>query len=137
MGFANALMNTAGLGQAHYPAPQMLGSLSGFDGVDTDYSFGIYAIDATPAGVNAVYMFCRLEGRIYVPIYIGRAEILSERLRGHERRAEAIRLGAGALLVHTPPAIGARVDYITAERRLIAHYNPALNTQHRTRGPGW
>jgi hypothetical protein len=137
MGFRNSLMNTGGLGQTHYPAPQMRGSLSGFDGVDTSYSFNIYDVEAAPAGVNAVYMFCRIEGRTYVPVYIGRAEILSDRLCSHERRAEAIRLGAVALLVHTPPAIGARVDYITAERRLIAHYNPALNTQHRTRGPGW
>lgn len=106
--------------------------IKGFDGIDTDYTFGVYSIHSSPSATNAIYMFCNIQGGQYVPLYIGRAEDLNNRLTGHERLAEAIRLGATHLLVHTP-AYAARVHYLEAERRLIAHYNPVLNVQHRTR----
>lgn len=111
--------------------PRTPATVKGFDGVDTNYGFEVHGINAQPARNNAVYMFCKLENGKYVPLYIGRAQNLSERLSGHERKADALRLGALYLLVHTPPAFAARVNYIEAERRLIAHYNPVLNTQHR------
>ena len=114
--------------------PRSPATVRGFDGVDTSYQFEIYGIDAQPIRANAVYMFCKLEHGIYVPNYIGRAQNLSERLANHERKAEAINLGAQFLLVHTPPAFTARVNYIEAERRLIRQYNPVLNTQHRGLG---
>ncbi|MBO6756372.1 MAG: hypothetical protein JJ902_08605 [Roseibium sp.] len=113
------------------PPATMLGSLSGFDGVDTNYSFGIYEIWAIPSAFNAVYMFCKLEGSVHVPLYIGRAENLANRLSGHERLEEAIFQGATHLLVHAP-GHAARVGFIEAERRLIIRYNPPLNTQHRS-----
>ena len=110
------------------PVTMPFGTVTGFDGVDTNYQFQVYDIDACPAGAEAVYIFAKFEAGIYVPIYIGRAESLSQRLSGHERRAEAIRLGARYLLVHTPGR-GARVAFDEAERRLIHHYAPALNQQ--------
>ena len=105
-------------------------SIKGFDGVDTEYSFGIYSIHATPCAKNAVYLFCKVQGGQYVPLYIGKAADLSKRLVQHERLDEAIRLGATHLLVHAP-GLGARVHYLEAERRLIGHYAPILNVQHR------
>ncbi len=105
-------------------------SIRGFNGIDTDYTFGIYSIHVAPSATNAVYMFCKKKGGQYVPLYIGKAENLKLRLTSHERAAEAIRLGATHLLVHTP-GFGARVHYLEAERRLIAHYNPVLNVQYR------
>lgn len=113
------------------PPAKMLGSLSGFDGVDTNYSFDIYEIRTIPSAFCAVYMFCKLEGSIYAPLYIGRAENLANRLSGHERLEEAIFQGATRLLLHAP-GHAARVGYIEAERRLIIRYSPPLNTQHRT-----
>lgn len=110
----------------------MLGTIRGFDGIDTTYTFGVYDISALPSGLSAVYMFCKIENGLYVPLYIGRAINLPDRLSGHEKKSQAIRLGATYLLVHTPPIVGARVDYVTAEKRLIRHYNPVLNTQHRS-----
>ena len=121
-----------GLAAALQPPPPV--TVSGFDGVDTSYQFEIFGIHARPARTNAVYMFCKLENGTYVPVYIGRAQNLSERLANHERKTEAINLGAQYLLVHTPPAFAARVNYIEAERRLIAQYDPVLNTQHRGLG---
>ncbi|MBG6145914.1 putative GIY-YIG superfamily endonuclease [Labrenzia sp. EL_142] len=114
--------------------PRPPATIGGFDGVDTSYQFEIFGIDAQPARTNAVYMFCKLEYGTYVPLYIGRAQDLSDRLANHERKTEAINLGAQYLLVHTPPAFAARVGCIEAERRLIAQYNPVLNTQHRGLG---
>lgn len=107
-----------------------IASIKGFDGVDTDYSFGIYLIHATPSATNSVYLFCKVQGRQYVPLYIGKAVDLRKRLVGHERLSEAIRLGATHLLVHSP-GFGARVHYLEAERRLIGHYSPTLNVQHK------
>lgn len=124
-----------------FTAPQTYGalagykpiaSITGFDGVDTDYSFSVYSIHSMPTAANAVYMFCKLQNNIYVPLYIGKADNLYSRLVGHERIDEAVRLGATHLLVHSP-GFGARVSYLEAERRLIAQYNPILNVQHRTR----
>lgn len=109
-----------------------IASINGFDGVDTNYSFGVYSIHSTPSATNAVYLFCKIQNGQYVPLYIGKAENLHSRLVGHERMAEGIRLGATHLLVHTP-GYGARVHYMEAERRLIAHYDPVLNVQHRIR----
>ena len=78
-----------------------------------------------------VYLFCKEQHGQYVPLYIGKAEDLRSRLVGHERLAEALRLGATHLLIHKP-GYGDKVHYLEAERRLIAHYNPTLNVQHRT-----
>ncbi len=113
---------------ARQHTPATAGAVRGFDGVDTSYQFEIFGIHAQPAKTNAVYMFCKLENGNYVPVYIGRAQNLSERLANHERKTEAINLGAQYLLVHTPPVYAARVNYIEAERRLITQYNPVLNT---------
>lgn len=107
-----------------------IASIKGFDGVDTEYNFGIYSIHATPRATNSVYLFCKIQDGQYVPLYIGKAADLSKRLVGHERRDEAIRLGATHLLVHAP-GLGARVHHLEAERRLIGHYAPILNVQFK------
>ena len=85
---------------------------------------------AIPRATNSVYLFCKVQGGQYVPLYIGKATELSKRLVGHERLDEAIRLGATHLLAHAP-GLGARVHYLEAERRLIGHYAPILNVQHK------
>lgn len=105
------------------------GNVWGTDGIGMRYRFAIYDIRARPAGLHVVYAFARLEGQIYVPLYIGRAESLSQRLPGHERLDEALRRGARHLLVHMPAARDP-IGYADAERRLIRHYAPPLNEQH-------
>jgi len=108
-----------------------ISSANGSDGIDTSYRFDVYPIHAAPHGTNAVYLFSKAQGGQFVPLYIGKAENLRSRLIGHERMAEALRLGATHLLTHKP-GYGDKVHYLEAERRLIAHYNPVLNVQHRT-----
>jgi hypothetical protein len=75
------------------------------------------------------YMFVRLTNRGWVPFYVGIADDLSVRLNGHERWPEAYRLGATHLMAQVQVDQAARER---AERDLIAHYNPPLNTHHRT-----
>lgn len=113
-----------------FPMPH--GTLSVSDGVDTNYRFTVYDIRAVPAAVDAVYIFARREGNVYVPLYIGRAEFLSRRLRAHERLPDALKQGATHLLVHQPGHLP-RVSYKEAERRLIHRYTPALNEQYNSR----
>lgn len=111
------------------PASIPLGHVWGNDGAGYRYRFSIYDIHACPSAPNAVYIFAGLQGLTYVPLYVGRAEALSRRLPGHERRDEAIRRGARYLLVHVP-GVGDPIGYAEAERRLIRHYAPTLNEQH-------
>jgi hypothetical protein len=118
----------SGLAWSQPPAPILFGLVWGNDGISHRCRFDIYDIWACPAGVNAVYIFARLEGSTYVPIYVGRAEILSRRLTSHDRRDEAIRHGARFLLVHIPAPLDP-ISYIEAERRLIQQYTPVLNEQ--------
>lgn len=68
----------------------------------------------------------------FVPLYFGIAQSLRQRLPNHEVWPAAKRLGATHVAGHTTPAgEKARLD---EERDLIARWNPALNTQHRTAG---
>jgi hypothetical protein len=108
------------------PLPAYRGTVWGDDGLGIRYRFDIYDLDAITHGVDAVYAFARYEAGTYEPLYIGRAGILSQRLTGHECRAEARRRGATALLVHIPGPHDP-VSYGTAEERLIRHYAPPLN----------
>ena len=128
-------MNTSpfiqgGRGQFFVAPPSLVpfAHVWGDDGIAVRYRFEVYAIEACPPNVHAVYVFAALAGGTYVSLYIGRADILSQRLSSHERRAEAIRRGATHLLVHTPAA-GDRIAYDEAERRLIRHYAPPMNEQ--------
>jgi hypothetical protein len=83
--------------------------------------------------VGGNYVFLKqLPNGNFVPVYFGQAEDLNDRLPGHERWAEAVRLGATHVAAHTTPAgEQARLD---EERDLIERWNPPLNVQHRTTG---
>jgi hypothetical protein len=130
MAFSSAKPSSLGSIFAGLPPPSVpIGHVWGNDGTGYRYQFAIYDIHVCPSALNAVYIFAGLQGRTYVPFYVGRAEALSRRLPGHERRDEAIRRGAQYLLVHVPDA-GDPVGYAEAERRLIRHYAPPLNEQH-------
>jgi hypothetical protein len=65
----------------------------------------------------------------YLPVYIGQADSLKNRLPNHERLADAKRAGATDVMTHTTP--GGEADRLEEERDLIQRWNPALNTHHR------
>jgi hypothetical protein len=94
------------------------------------YQFIAYPIDAAPAASECVYVFAAAG----VPVYIGQAASLRQRLASHDKISLAKLMGASELWVHTPDYALGIVRYQEAERRLINTYNPVLNVQHRT-GP--
>ena len=80
--------------------------------------------------VEGNYMFVKqLPNGNWLPVYIGQCDDFKCRLPGHERIAEAERLGATHVMTHTTPA--GEAARLAEERDLIAFWNPPLNTQHR------
>jgi hypothetical protein len=80
-------------------------------------------------GCRDVYMFVRFANQVWEPLYVGIADDLHTRLTGHERWAEAVKLGATHLVAQGLAALAARQK---AEQDLIGYWNPPLNTHHRT-----
>ncbi|HYC06218.1 MAG TPA: hypothetical protein VED40_23215 [Azospirillaceae bacterium] len=79
------------------------------------------------------YMFVKLAQNVWIPLYIGETDNLSDRLPNHERWAEVVRHGATHIMAHTSP--GGVVLRRAEERDLIARWNPVCNVQHRTQPP--
>jgi hypothetical protein len=76
------------------------------------------------------YMFVQqLPNGRWLPVYIGQADSLRNRLPGHERLADAQRAGATQVMSHTTP--GGELARLEEERDLIQYWNPSLNTHHR------
>jgi hypothetical protein len=82
-------------------------------------------------GVKVVYGFVTAERRV---LYLGKADVLSERLSGHEKLGLAMLMGATQLWVHEPGPFDL-VSHEDAERRLIRAYAPILNKQHNPAHP--
>ena len=77
------------------------------------------------------YMFMRPTHAGWVPVYIGVARNLSERLSRHEMWPVAQRNGATLTVAHFQPDEARR---LTEECDLIAYWNSPCNIQHRTAG---
>lgn len=83
-------------------------------------------------GINAVcgnYMFVKRAAGGWLPVYIGQAENLKERLPGHERLKEALAAGATDAMAHGSSSFEA--VRIAEEKDLIQRWNPPLNTHFR------
>lgn len=86
--------------------------------------------DPTWGGIKPVsgnYMFCRIEGNRWRPMYIGIADDLRDRISNHEIWPNAKRLGATFVFAH---ANLSRSDREFEEKDLIVALRPSLNTQH-------
>ena len=75
------------------------------------------------------YMFVKPSPNGYLPVYIGQADRLKNRLPSHERIAEAKRAGATLVMAHTTP--GGELERVAEERDLIQRWAPSLNTHHQ------
>lgn len=79
------------------------------------------------------YMFVqRLPNGNFVPLYIGQADSLKNRLPAHERLKDAVRAGATHVFAHT--AAGGETARLAEEKDLIQRWDPVLNTHHRKAG---
>lgn len=112
-----------------YPTPHFGTPIILDDGISVEYRFDNFDISYKAYGVNAVYAFASLGLAGLRILYIGKADILSERLSRHEKMPEACAMGATRLLVHIPSAHDP-IDHVAAEKRLIGRYVPPLNKQH-------
>lgn len=84
-----------------------------------------------PEGIQAVagnYMFVKPTNGGWVPVYIGQAEDLKNRLPAHERLKDAVAAGATATMAHTTP--GGEAVRLAEEKDLIEMWLPSLNTHH-------
>jgi hypothetical protein len=97
------------------------------------YRYWFLPNPSTPTAIKDVagnYMFVKPVNNGWLPVYIGIAESLRDRIPGHDRWNEAAQLGATHVMSHTQSNSAKRE---AEEKALIAHYQPPLNTQHRTR----
>lgn len=122
----NALAEIAGARAGH--EPKVLGRTESRDAFGVTYPMTVYRIGDRPAGVECVYCFARRTASGYEPFYLGRAEVLSQRLSGHDKFQRARDAGADVLLVwYCTSQNGSRFKDV--ERRLIQYYQPPLNDQ--------
>jgi hypothetical protein len=72
----------------------------------------------------------RLPNGNYLPVYIRQADGLKQRVPNHDRWNDAVKAGATHVMSQTTPA--GEMARLAEERDLIGHWNPPLNTQHKT-----
>lgn len=96
------------------------------------YRYWLLPNPSTAAAIEAAagnYMFVRQEVGRVVPLYVGIAQDLSNRIPGHNKWDAAIRLGMTHVLAHKNPNAFLRAS---EENDLIGYFNPPLNQQLRT-----
>jgi len=92
-----------------------------------EYTFEVHKHDAPWSDVGGIYIFCGVSSQNkWVPLYIGKAMSLKDRLGNHDRWDEAEALGATCVHAMVVPTQTQR-DAI--EARLVRAYQPRLNTQ--------
>jgi len=92
--------------------------------------FNIYYQNQGWHNVAGVYIFAMLKEGRWQALYIGQAASFSDRLPGHERLDEAVKLGATAIHARVVPGQPER-DML--ERALIGQNTPPMNEQHNPR----
>jgi hypothetical protein len=106
------------------PPPKPVFKSLWVDGVE--YSFRVMSVKGRPWQKNCVYAFMRKGW----PVYVGKAYSAYTRFGSeHDRRAEAIALGANELWV-TEVRTTSAFDLDEAEQRMIAQFCPVLNDKH-------
>ncbi|MEW5421402.1 hypothetical protein [Amorphus sp. 3PC139-8] len=104
-------------------------------GIAGNYRYFILS-NPTSASIKPVagnYMFIKPEQYGWVPVYIGVASNLSDRIPNHEMATTAARAGATHVAAHINANEQAR---LAEERDLIHWWQPVCNTQHRTQRRG-
>ena len=95
------------------------------------YEFTVYSPSTSWNEIGGIYIFAgkNSEGN-WVAKYIGKAQSFADRLPGHERWDEAVKLGATHIHART---VSTEVDRDKIEGELIKKYQPPLNTQKKSR----
>jgi excinuclease UvrABC nuclease subunit len=91
------------------------------------YTFNVHAPSTSFLDVAGIYIFAGVtQQKLWAPLYIGQAASLSNRLSGHEKWPQALRLGATH--VHAM-AVQRQADRDQIEEHLIKRWQPTLNSQ--------
>jgi hypothetical protein len=90
------------------------------------YHFADLAQPIVKAAGN--YMFVKYTQSGWLPVYVGVAEDLSNRLANHERWKDAKAQGATHVMGHQNANAAAR---LAEERDLIEYWLPSCNTHHK------
>lgn len=106
------------------------------DYIDWTISTGTYRywFLATPLDASSIqslagnYMFVKLTNNGWVPIYVGIADDLSDRIPTHEKKQEAILNGATHVMAHLQSDLNLRKS---EEADLIQYFQPVLNIHHK------
>jgi excinuclease UvrABC nuclease subunit len=96
-------------------------------GQDQTLTFTIYDHDATKwTTVGGLYIFARVAGDRWDPLYVGKTENFRTRIPSHERWDEARRLGATQVHALVVPL---EVHRVRLEAALIGLLKPPMNEQ--------
>lgn len=91
------------------------------------YEFNVHIPNVSWNDVAGIYIFTGVnQANQWVPLYIGQASSLADRLANHERWQEAVRLGATHIHART---VSQQATRNLIEQELIQAYQPRLNTQ--------
>lgn len=90
------------------------------------YTFNIHSENKNWVDAGGIYIFAKVNQltQRWVPLYIGQASKLSDRLPNHERLNEAIRLGATHIHARV---VSTQTDRDVLEAFLIKQHQPVLN----------
>lgn len=88
------------------------------------YTYQIYPIDQAFNDVGGNYIFAKVSGGYWTPLYIGETNSLKNRLDNHEKRPCALRNGATHIHAHANSGGQARLD---EETDLVRKWKPTCN----------
>ena len=91
------------------------------------YGYKAYGLETPLYDLPSNYIFAREEQGYWVPIYIGEAESLIDRLAQHEKMPCAVQNGITHIHVHVN--FGGEFERLREESDLILNYSPICNRQ--------
>ena len=95
------------------------------------YTFKVCTPEADWKDIGGVYVFAGKNSKgSWVAKYIGKAKSFADRLPGHERWDEAVKLGATHIHAR---AVSKEADRDKIEGELIKKYQPPLNVQKKSK----
>jgi hypothetical protein len=88
------------------------------------YAYEVYSINTDWKDVPGNYIFAKINGSSWKPVYIGQTDSFSNRLPNHEKRPCAERNGATHIHAHVNRDNQSRLN---EEQDLINNWNPVCN----------
>jgi hypothetical protein len=91
------------------------------------YQYWIYPLGSTFNSSPGNYIYSKLTGAGWIPLYMGQTNDLGVRLANHEKDSEARRNGATHIHAHTS---GNEAQRLAEEKDLILRWQPVCNDRH-------